>query len=373
MTTLTTLNTGHSLSIREVIAPQTVEESLLDERSLLEKRLKSQLALPSEDVDHALIKSLITRLLEDFAKNDSGLSENTLSTLFTYWNVFEQWCLQHDVVSLPASSDTFIRYMNDKKSSVKMNTLSQCRWSVCKVHLAAGLPSPSHTQKVIDIVSGIRKQKVRSSELISQAAPFRSVHCDALIELWNKHSSAMECRNLAIMLLAYESMMRESELARIELTHLTYHADGRATLLIPFTKTNVSGEPDVVMLSRQCVEIIQRYLSLDVNDSVYLFKKMAKNGNKAEQFKPISRFTIDRVFKSAHETFRVHQPNLLQGISSWSGHSARVGACQDLLSTGYSVLEVQQAGRWSSSEMVYRYGRNILAKESAMAKARWDR
>ncbi|WP_076415037.1 tyrosine-type recombinase/integrase [Shewanella sp. UCD-KL12] len=362
-----------SLANADTLTPNTLEESLLDNRSLLEKRLKSQLSLTAEHIDNDLVKSLINQLLADFANNDSALSDNTLKSLFIYWNVFEQWCNEHNHVSLPASAATFIAYINDKKSVVKMNTLSQYRWAVSKIHLAAGLPSPSHTQKVMDIVGGIRKQKARASEMVTQASPFRSHHIDELVSLWVNHQSPLECRNLAIMITAYETMLRESELARIELSHITYHDDGRATLLIPFTKTNLSGEPDVVMLSRQCVEILERYLSHSINDSVYLFKKMAKNGNPATQHNPISRFTIDRVFKQAYLSFCTHRPQLIRGISDWSGHSARVGACQDLLSAGYSVLEVQQAGRWSSSEMVYRYGRNILAKESAMAQARWSK
>lgn len=367
------LRPSNDLAISDVASPITVEESLLDDRSILEKRLKAQLQLAADEVDHNLVKQLISRLLADFANNDSALSDNTLKTLFIYWNVFEQWCDDHQHVSLPASATTFIAYINDKKSLVKMNTLSQYRWAVSKIHLAAGLPSPCHTQKVMDIVGGIRKQKARASELVTQASPLRSIHIDELIGLWGNNHSAIECRNLAIMITAYETMMRESELARIELSHLTFHTDGRATLLIPFTKTNLSGDPDVVMLSRQCVAVIERYLGHHVNSSEYLFKKMTKNGNPAVQHSAISRFTIDRVFKLAYDTFCLKRTDMIRGLTVWSGHSARVGACQDLLSAGFSVLEVQQAGRWSSSEMVYRYGRNILAKESAMAKARWNK
>ncbi|NRD74061.1 tyrosine-type recombinase/integrase [Shewanella sp. VB17] len=355
------------------IAPTSIQESLLDTRSLLEKRLKSQLALSSDLVDQDLVRLLIKHLLADFAKNDSGLSDNTIKTLFIYWQSFELWCHKHQCTSLPASATTFVDYMNDRKSAVKMNTLSQYRWAVSKIHLAAGLPSPCHTQKSIDVVGGIRKQKIRSSELVTQASPFRSSHCDALIDLWIGSGTPLQYRNLAIMVTAYETMMRESELARIELAHISYQSDGRATLLIPFTKTNISGDPDTVMLSRQCVKIINNYLSHTVNKSNFLFKKMTRNGKPAQHNGPISRYTVDRVFKRAFNDLCTKNINLTHEIAPWSGHSARVGACQDLLSAGYSILEVQQAGRWASSEMVYRYGRNILAKESAMAKARWGR
>lgn len=58
------------------------------------------------------------------------------------------------------------------------------------------------------------------------------------------------------------------------------------------------------------------------------------------------------------------------GIPRWSGHSARVGASQDLAADGYNTLEIMQAGRWTSERMVIRYCRDILAGESAMARRR---
>ena len=368
-----TLPSNMGLASAADLAPKTIAESLLDDRSRLENRLKVQLSKPIEEVDNQEIRRLIASLLADFANNDSQLSDNTLKALFVNWAIFEQWCYERGFISLPASSQHFIQFVSDKKSQVKMNTLSQYRWAVNKIHLAAGLPSPSHTQKAIDVVTGIRNNKALSSELVTQAQPFREVHCDAIYDAWQHENNPLICRNLAILVVAYETMLRESELARIEISHLTYHADGRATLLVPFTKSRKSGEPDVVMLSRQCVEIITKYLRLEVNNSVYLFKKMRRNGKPTSQSCAISRYTIDRVFKQAYDYLYVNRPELVSGISSWSGHSARVGACQDLLSAGYSTLEVQQAGRWSSGQMVFQYGRNILAKESAMAKARWNR
>lgn len=371
--TISTFN--NQISVIDPSIAVTVEESLLDTRSLLQKKLKEQLELPSAEVDKSLVNNLISGLLADFARNDAELSENTLKTLFIYWNTFEQWCDKRNYVSLPASANTFLEYIEDKKSSAKMNSLSQYRWAVGKIHLAAGLPSPAHSQTVIDVMKGIKKNRARSGSLAEQASPFRSNHLDELIILWNKSSSSVECRNLAIMITAYESMLRESELARIKILDLKFTTDGRATLTIPFTKTNVSGEPDVVMLSRQCVEMIERYLSHNLNDSVYLFKKMTKNGSPAVQTAAISRSTIHRVFVLAYDTFLAQQGSIVEveKLKAWSGHSARVGACQDLLTAGYSVLEVQQSGRWSTSEMVYLYGRDILAKDSAMAKARWSK
>jgi len=52
-----------------------------------------------------------------------------------------------------------------------------------------------------------------------------------------------------------------------------------------------------------------------------------------------------------------------------SGHSARVGAAQDLLALNIDLSSVMQAGRWRDTRMPVRYGEKVLASRGAMARA----
>ena len=52
-----------------------------------------------------------------------------------------------------------------------------------------------------------------------------------------------------------------------------------------------------------------------------------------------------------------------------SGHSARVGAAQDLLALNIDMASVMQAGRWKDTRMPMRYGEKVLASRGAMARA----
>lgn len=351
----------------------SIAELLQDDRSRQESTLKKQLALPVNQADTQLIQQLIAALLKNFTDNEAGHSTNTISSLHSSWGVFNQWCITNGVNALPASAQDVSNFMQQVKSKVKLNTLSSYRWAINAFHIAAGLPSPTQPESIKTVFKGIRKEKARQSELVEQASAFRQQHLDALINLWRGHQNIVYRRNLAVMIIAYESMLRETELANIRFEHLTLLDDGRAELLVPVTKTNHSGEPDVVLLSRQCVAILHDYLHELARQKDYIFKPIKRNHSILYQSKPLTRLTIDRIFKQSYDAISQSQPMLCQHQKTWSGHSARVGACQDLLSSGFSILEVQQAGRWTSPMMVYRYGRNILAKESAMAKARWDR
>lgn len=50
-----------------------------------------------------------------------------------------------------------------------------------------------------------------------------------------------------------------------------------------------------------------------------------------------------------------------------SGHSARVGATQDLFAINMELAAVMQQGRWKDARMPARYGERMLAKRGAMA------
>jgi hypothetical protein len=52
-----------------------------------------------------------------------------------------------------------------------------------------------------------------------------------------------------------------------------------------------------------------------------------------------------------------------------SGHSARVGAAQDLLALNIDMASVMQAGRWKDTRMPMRYGEKVLASRGGMGRA----
>ena len=51
-----------------------------------------------------------------------------------------------------------------------------------------------------------------------------------------------------------------------------------------------------------------------------------------------------------------------------SGHSARVGAAQDMIASGIGLPAILQAGRWKTTAMVNRYGERVLARRSGAAQ-----
>lgn len=55
-------------------------------------------------------------------------------------------------------------------------------------------------------------------------------------------------------------------------------------------------------------------------------------------------------------------------VEELSGHSARVGAAQDMVASGIEMPAILQAGRWKTTAMVNRYGERLLASRSGAAQ-----
>jgi integrase len=367
-----------ALTVRPTV--NSVYDTLLDQRSLLENELTLLLTADTSTFNAERAEQLITELLNEFEDSERDGVKNTWKTIVSNWRIFFEWCNSNNHNALPASVPTFMAFLNDKAPQYKANSLHIYRWAVNTIHSAAGLPSPTVAAVVKKRVKSIKESKARNAETAAQAPAFKWVHLEALIALWGSSARLIELRDLAIITVAYETLLRESELARIAFEHIEHTEDGRAVLTIPFTKTNQSGEVDVTMLSNEAVGIIDRYVRMaGLDEAGLLFRQIYKSGSVTvknaasaalKEPKPLSGYAIDKIFAKAYAALKAHDYTLVRKTNSWSGHSARVGACQDLLAAGYSALEVQQSGRWSSIDMVYRYGRSILAKEGAMARAR---
>lgn len=348
-----------------------VKDLLLDERSLLQNELRSLLESDIELAQPERMNELISLLLRDFEDSGNNFKSNTLRSLNQNWAHFCSWCQDRQFVAIPCSVDQFQQYIVEHKTSVKLSTLKTYSWAVQTMHLASGLPSPTEPIKIKKLLQKIESQKLGEGEYVRQASAFNETHLSVLHETFSTSSRLIELRDLALITVAYESMLRESELTRATFEQLTFHRDGRGILLIPITKSRHSGEPDKVILSLECLAVIDAYVELaGIERSGFIFRRVHKSNKIGHQTNPLSGFAIDNIFAKAFTVVARISPQWVRGKQPWSGHSARVGACQDLLAAGYSPLEVQVSGRWSSPTMVYRYGRDILAEDGAMAKFR---
>lgn len=314
-------------------------------------------------------QATFAHLLNEFKKREGRYSPNTLRRLESAWGCFVQWCLDNKLHSMPASPSTVEQFFIFKAEHVHRNTLNVYKWAISRVHKITGCPDPTKDIFVEDRIKEITRTKVQAGESIKQASPFNEQHLNRLVSKWMQHERVLNRRNIALLAVAYESMLRAQEVANIKLQDIELTGDGTAILTIPITKTNHSGEPDTCILSADVVGLVLDYLEPDerkLTDDGWLFAGVSKHNKSTSNAKPITTKTVEAVFKAAWVELELER----QGVKCFTAHSARVGATQDLLKKGFNTLQIQQSGRWTSEVMVARYGRAILAKESAMAQSR---
>jgi len=312
------------------------------------------------------VQDAINRFLIGFHERGDRYSARTMQSIKSAWERFDRWCLDVGACSLPASVGTAEIYIKQRGQLVHRNTLAIDRWAISRIHKVTGCPDPTNDELFKGTYEGIVRNKVQHEETVEQAAGFHEHNLDQLVDMWRYSESIANRRDLAIMAVAYESMLRAQELARVRGRHIKVFSDGTGVLTIPITKTNHSGEPDKAALSRQAVSIIIDYLSLSgrkLGEDVPLFGKVNRYNKPSTGNEPLSVKTIERVFARVWEVLGLQY----YGIPCLSGHSARVGAAQDLAAAGFNALQIMQAGRWASERMVIRYCRDMFVKDSAMA------
>lgn len=355
----------------ELRSSATFRDALRSNSDNLKAEVDEILSKPLSELDpdtFQRLRQLLDTLLGNFFNDDTERFERNTWDLLSYsWKQFEQWCNDNSLVPLPATVNVFTQYLSAASETRKPATLASHRWAVSSIHVALGLPDPTAADESKRKLVSIRKQKAKQRQnSIRQASAFRKVHLRKIQELWGYSDDLRNFRDAVMLSLAYEGLLRESELARILASDLRVTSDGTYQLYVPYTKTKKDGEGMKKPVSPKTYALVMGYIErANIDSSSLLFTAIHHRTNRTiNQPKPLTGKTVDTIFARAHQVLKDY---LQVPQQVFSGHSARVGAAQDLLARGYSIPQIQQAGGWESPDMVLRYGKDIMAGESAMA------
>ncbi|GIU41137.1 hypothetical protein TUM3794_21000 [Shewanella colwelliana] len=349
----------------------SLQDTLLDKPERLKRELSQILTQPLDQLNddkHARIREIVQFLLHEYLHSDrERRSDNTWIALESNWSQFEYWCKKREYIALPATPTVIAEYIESGKKRVKHKTLTMYCWAVSTIHVAVGLPDPTAAEIVKRKLEAVKKYRVKARlELRNQASPFRLRHLKALQEAWGLSTNLQERRDVCALTLAFEGLLRESELSRLLVSDLYLNDDGVPLMSVAYTKTNKSGEPIIKEICDSTWKLLQDYIEVaGLSDGHFLFTGIHHKTNRPySQSKPLTGKTIDKMFQRAH-AFLKHQMPVPNKI--WSGHSGRVGAAQEMLARGFTIAQIQQAGNWKSPLMPLLYGRGISSNEQAMA------
>ena len=160
-------------------------------------------------------------------------------------------------------------------------------------------------------------------------------------------------RDSALIRLMSDCLLRVSEVVAVNLDDLK----GK-TLLVRSSKTDQEGLGEQLYITSDTRRIVRRYCERAGIDSGALFRSV-KRGDHIQCGRLTSRSARRQIIYWSE----------LAGVEGFiSGHSLRVGSAVSLAKAGASVVEMQVAGRWKSSQMPAHYAKAELAERGAIAR-----
>ena len=285
-----------------------------------------------------------------------ALSDHTVRALRADLKLFLAWCAERGLSPLPARPDTVAAYVDAMADVRAPATVRRYIASISAAHKGTGERSPLENPQVQRALqrmgrrNGGRQRQVKGLTWTLRRR-FIEAAGDRLIDL----------RNRALLAVAYDAMLRRSELVALQVTDVTIDAKGSASLFVGRAKNDPEGSGATLYLHRDTVALVREWLAASGIISGRLFRSVRRGGALGDALDPsqvprIYRAMARRAGLSARVVRRI------------SGHSPRVGAAQDMIASGIGIPAIMQAGRWKSASMVQRYGERLLARRNAAAQ-----
>ena len=151
------------------------------------------------------------------------------------------------------------------------------------------------------------------------------------------------------------------ELVSLQVPDLLEEVQGDGSLLVRRSKTDGEGRGEIVWVGPDTVRLVRAWLGRAGIGDGMLFRSVGKGGRIGARLHPCQ---VPRIFKAM-----AREAGLPDAVAAGlSGHSARVGAVQDMVAAGIELPAILHAGRWKSTAMVNRYGERLLARRSGVAQ-----
>ena len=283
-------------------------------------------------------------------------SANTVRARRADLDRYGAWCVERGLKALPATAATVAAFVDDMVAVRAPATVRRYVASIAAAHRAAG---HGRTLKSAAVRLALQRMHRRKGRRQKQAHGLTWPLRQRLLAVTGDRP--IDARNRALVAVAYDSMLRRSELSALQVDDFIEETRGCATLLVRRSKTDPEGRGATVYLARDTVALVREWLARSGIRAGRLFRSLSKGGALGTKLDPSQ---IPRIFKAMAR--RAGLP--AEVVDGLSGHSARVGAAQDMVANGIELPAILQAGRWKTTAMVNRYGERLLARRSGAAQ-----
>ena len=285
-----------------------------------------------------------------------AFSDSTERALRSDLAIFAGWCAERGERALPARPETVAAFIDARAEERAPATVRRYVTSIAIAHRALGLEKTLKSPPVrLALRRMHRKKGRRQDQATGLTWPLRQRLLEAAGE------RLLDDRNRALLATAYDAMLRRTELVSLQVSDLFEEMPGDGSLLVRRSKTDCEGRGEIVWVGRDTVRLVRAWLDRAGIAEGRLFRSVGKSGRIGDGLHPCQ---VPRIIKAM-----AREAGLPETVAAGlSGHSARVGATQDMVAAGIELPSILQAGRWKSTAMVNRYGERLLARRSGAAQ-----
>ncbi|MFP5237657.1 MAG: site-specific integrase [Acidobacteriota bacterium] len=281
---------------------------------------------------------------------------------------YEVFCQTHGLNPMPPSAPVVALYLAELSTRLRPATIARRLAAIADATKRAGFGTEAlRSFAVQETWKGIRRTLGIAPEVKS---PLTASAIRAMVRACP--DSLLGSRDRALLLVGYGGGFRRSELAAIELRHLTFEPDSvsipdSVTIYIPRSKTDQESEGRTVTLTRGSTEescpvtAIRNWVSASGLREGSLLRSVDRHGRVGGGLNPDS---IARILKRA-----AARANLAIDLSEIAGHSLRSGLVTEASQQGMSPLAVMEVTGHRTIAVVKRYFRGQLAGGPSAAGA----
>lgn len=298
----------------------------------------------------------------------AAYSPATMSMVNHCWERWLDYCKESSINPLPVDIDLLRGYLRRLSRTLCVSSITSHLHAINFIQRNADLPSLTQNERITRLLKILRKEAVEKRETIDQALPMRLGDLRLLVALYDDKAVLQKQRDIALLVVAYHTLLREAEVSRLKVADIQDGEKGTGAVFVGRTKTSLSAEGEYRALSRWGLRIVRDWIAAaNLEPDDYLFCKVSKDNKPIKATKPITGVAIDGIFRRAYLALG-NEPLDTPRYATWTGHSARVGAALDMAANGIPVHQIMQAGGWKSPSMVMRYIRKLELADSAMIR-----
>jgi integrase len=306
-----------------------------------------------------------------------ALAPNTWRAYAADWRHWSAWARRYDTLSMPAEPVALARYLVDQATMTRVTTLTRRLSAIAKAHLLAGHDDPTGAPAVRGVLRGLRRERGTTQR---GAPPLWTSDVERILaathsvpsRTWGHGLGTAEVRDRALLLLAFTSALRRSELAALDLADLEADPAGLVVhVLRGKTDQNADGAlvgiPHASRAQLCAVTAIDAWrlrlaALLDVGPIDLdgpLFRPVDRRGQLgslgASRHGPDARLSADAIRDVVVRRARSAGLSPGHGQRFFTAHSTRSGFATQAAANGASERSIMDQGRWRSLQVARGY------------------